>query len=104
MDESDFSISSLMRELRIAVRDSSERRLILPKTLGDLEKPECLAEMHDKIQKLKVGKDLLDSGQITQMEYSIWKDEILSKRKCPQSTYPEIKYFHNVATKLALAP
>lgn len=79
MNESDFSLASLMQELRAAVQDISERRLILPKTLGDLEKPECLAEMYDRIQKLKQGKDLLDSGKITQMEYSTRKEEIFSE-------------------------
>ncbi|RQW79853.1 MAG: hypothetical protein EHM14_07170 [Methanothrix sp.] len=84
INESDFSLASLMRELRVAVLDISERRLILPRTLGDLEKPECLAEMHDRIQKLKQGKDLLDSGQITHAEYNTRKDEVLSKRICTQ--------------------
>ena len=79
INESDFSLASLMQELRAAVQDISERRLILPKTLGDLEKPECLAEMHDRIQKLKQGKDLLDSGKITPMEYSTRKEEIFSE-------------------------
>jgi len=91
MNESDFSLASLMRELRAAVQDISERRLILPRTLGDLDKPECLAEMHDRIQKLKQEKDLLDSGQITQTEYNTRKDEILSKKICFQSPIREIK-------------
>jgi len=97
MNESDFSVASLMRELRAAVQDISERRLILPRTLGDLDKPECLAEMHDRIQKLKQNKDLLDSGQITQIEYNTRKDEILSKKMCFQSPNTEIKSSSNEA-------
>lgn len=79
MKESDFSLPNLMQELRVAVQDISERQMILPKTLGALEKPECLAEMHDKIQELRQAKDLLDSGQITQTEYTAKKERVLSK-------------------------
>jgi len=103
MNESDFSLASLMQELRAAVQDISERRLILPRTLGDLDKPECLAEMHDRIQKLKQEKDLLDSGKISQMEYYTRKDEILSKRICLRSPNREIKSSSDEAAKRTTA-
>jgi len=103
MNESDFSLASLMQELRATVQDISERRLILPRTLGDLDKPECLAEMHDRIQKLKQDKYLLDSGQITQMEYNIWKDEILSKKTCFQFPNREIKSSSDEAARRTTA-
>lgn len=103
MNKSDFSVASLMQELRDAVRDISERRLILPGTLGDLDRPECLAEMHDRIQKLKQEKDLLDSGQISQTEYNTRKDEILSKKICFQSSTREIKPSSDEAAKRTTA-
>jgi len=83
MNESDFSVASLMRELRAAVQDISEQRLILPRTLGEL--------------------DMLDSGQITQMEYNTKKDEILSKKMSFQFPNREIKSSSDEAAKRTTA-
>ena len=58
---------------------SSERRLILPQKLEDLEKPEYLEEIKEKINKMKRLKDMLDAGSITQAEYLSRKDKVLRK-------------------------
>ena len=79
-----FGLSEIMHELDSmipSVLDYSERYLILPKTLGDLDKQKCLLEMHDRIQKLKHAKGLVDSRQITYADYYAKKAEILSMTK-----------------------
>jgi hypothetical protein len=83
-DEMAFDLASLMHELNFMVPDvlkCTERYLILPNKLGDLDRQECLAEIHDRIQKIKQAKELVDSCQITQAEYCTKKDEILSKMR-----------------------
>ena len=55
---------------------SSERRLILPQKLEDLEKPEFLEEIKGKINKMKQLKDMFDAGSITQAEYLSRKAKI----------------------------
>ncbi|MCX6669493.1 MAG: hypothetical protein NTV25_06785 [Methanothrix sp.] len=82
MDESSSDLTRLLGELRVMtpqVLGCSERRLILPRKLGDLERPECLQDMKDRIQKLKLAKDMLDTGLIIQAEYDSKKAEILSR-------------------------
>jgi len=81
-DESGFSLASLIKEMKDMapdVLDCSKHYLILPSRLGDLEKPECLAQISDKIQKLKQAKDLFDSGKLTMAEYCAQKTEILAR-------------------------
>ncbi|MDD4162487.1 MAG: hypothetical protein PHW87_08400 [Methanothrix sp.] len=56
---------------------SSDRRLILPQKLEDLETPEYLEEIKGKINKMKRIKDMLDDGSITQAEYLSKKAMIL---------------------------
>lgn len=56
---------------------SSERRFILPQKLEDLEKPEYLEEIKGKVNKMKLLKDMLDAGSITQAEYLSRKAQIL---------------------------
>ncbi|MCK9564741.1 MAG: SHOCT domain-containing protein [Methanothrix sp.] len=56
---------------------SSQRRLILPQKMEDLEKPEYLEEIKGKINKMKRLKDLLDANSITQAEYLSRKAKIL---------------------------
>jgi hypothetical protein len=73
-DEIVFDLASLMHELNFmvpGVLESGERYLILPNKLGDLDRQECLAEIHDRIQKIKQAKELADSCQITQAEYCL---------------------------------
>ncbi|MCK9441631.1 MAG: hypothetical protein M0Q13_09445 [Methanothrix sp.] len=56
---------------------SSQRRLILPQKLEDLEKPEYLVEIRGKINKMKRLKEMLDTNSITQAEYLSRKAKIL---------------------------
>lgn len=58
---------------------SSERRYILPRKLADLENPEYLQEIRDKIQKMKNLKILLDAGSITKAEYQSRKSMIFQR-------------------------
>jgi hypothetical protein len=58
---------------------SSERRLILPQKLEDLENPEYLEEIKDKIKKMKHLRDLLDAGSITLAEYQSRKSLIFQR-------------------------
>jgi len=97
MNGPDYSLASPMQEFWVTL-DTSERYLILPRMLGDLEKPECLAKMHDRIQKLKQAKEFLNSGQITQAEYNTRKEEILLKK----DMHEEIKLSSNATAKRTL--
>jgi hypothetical protein len=82
MDEMGADLTGLLGKLRVVAPDlwrSSERRFILPQRLEDLEKPEYLMEMKEKIQKLKRLKDMLDAGSITDREYISLRDKVLLK-------------------------
>jgi hypothetical protein len=75
-DESGVDLAALLRELSDISPDAStysERILVLPRNLGDLEKPECLEEVKEKIEKLKLLKQMLNAGLISQMEYESLK-------------------------------
>ncbi len=80
VDESSADLTRLFGELRTMapeMLECSERRLILPRKLGDLDKPEFLEGIKERIQKLKHAKDMLDAGIILQAEYDSRKAEIL---------------------------
>jgi hypothetical protein len=82
MDEMGADLNGLLGKLRVVAPDlwrSSERRFILPQRLEDLEKPEYLMEMKEKILKLKRLKDMLDSGSITDKEYLSLRDKVILK-------------------------
>ena len=82
MDEVGADLNGLLGKLRVVAPDlwrSSERRFILPQRLEDLEKPEYLMEMKEKILKLKRLKDMLDSGSITDKEYLSLRDKVILK-------------------------
>ena len=64
-DESVSEINRLMHELSL---NCSEHCLILTRTFGDLEKPECFDGINSKIQKLTQAKNMLDSGRIAKAE------------------------------------
>ena len=75
-DESGVDLAALLRELSDISPDASiysERILVLPRSLGDLDKPECLEEVKEKIEKLKLLKQMLNAGLISQMEYESLK-------------------------------
>jgi hypothetical protein len=79
-DESNADLSGLLGIIRTMAPElwrSSERRLILPQKLEDLEKPEYLVEIKEKINKMKRLKDMHDAGSITQAEYLSRKAKIL---------------------------
>jgi hypothetical protein len=65
-DESVSELTRLMHELSL---NCSEHGLILPREHSDLEKPECLDGINDKIQTLIQAKNMLDSGRIAKAEY-----------------------------------
>lgn len=82
MDEMGADLNGLLGSLRVIAPDlwrSSERRFILPQRLEDLEKPEYLLEIKEKIQKLKRLKDMLDAGSITDTEYISLRNKVISK-------------------------
>ena len=82
VDELGADLTGLLGALRVIAPDlwmSSERRLMLPQKLEDLEKPEYLQKMKAKIGKLKQLKDLLDAGSINKTEYMFLRDKILLK-------------------------
>jgi hypothetical protein len=66
-----------IRTLAPELWSSSQRRLILPQKLEDLEKPEYLVEIRGKINKMKRLKEMLDTNSITQAEYLSRKAKIL---------------------------
>jgi len=82
MDEMGADLNGLLGSLRDIAPDlwrSSERRFILPQRLEDLEKPEYLLEIKEKIQKLKRLKDMLDAGSITDTEYISQRNKVIFK-------------------------
>jgi hypothetical protein len=81
-DNSDSNLAVILKELRKMTPDAlgySELQLILPKRLGDLEKPESLEQLNERIERIKQARDMLAEGLITSAEYSIVKANILSQ-------------------------
>lgn len=81
-DDSSMDLGALLGALRSVTPDvggSRERSLILPQKMGDLEKPEFLKGMREKIQELKELKEMLDRGSINREDYSPMRIEILSR-------------------------
>jgi hypothetical protein len=74
-------LTALLGTIRVLAPElwiSGQRNLILPKKLGDLEKPEYLEQIKGKIKKIKLLHDMLDQGLITQSQYLSRKARILS--------------------------
>jgi hypothetical protein len=81
-DESSTDLSVLLGTLRSVAPDiwgSSQRSLILPQKMEDLERPEFLNGMREKIKALKELKEMLDRGSICREDYSSLRIEILSR-------------------------
>ena len=81
-DESGMDLGALLGTLRSVapeIWESSDLGAILPQRMGDLENPEFLNSMKDKIQKLDELKEMMERGSISQQEYGSLKDEILSR-------------------------
>jgi hypothetical protein len=81
-DESCTNLGELLGTLRSVAPDVWESRDlsgILPQRMGDLEKPEFLDVMRDKIQKLDELKEKLERGSISRLEYNSMKIKILSR-------------------------
>ena len=81
-DESCTNLGELLGTLRSVAPDIWESRdlgAILPQRMGDLENPEFLNSMKDKIQKLDELKEMLKRGSVSQQEYVSLKAEILSR-------------------------
>jgi hypothetical protein len=74
-------LAALLGTIRILAPElwgSGQRSLILPRELGDLEKPEYLEQIKGKIKKIKQLNDMLDAGLITPDQYLSRKAKILS--------------------------
>jgi len=81
-DESSMDLGALLGTLRSVAPDVWESRDlsgILPQRMGDLEKPEFLSGMRDKIQKLNELKEMLERGSISRLEYNSMKIDVLSR-------------------------
>jgi hypothetical protein len=81
-DESNEDLAGLLGTIKTMAPDiwtSSERRFILPQKLEDLENPEYLAEIKEKIRKMKHIKDQFDEGSITKAEYQSKKSQIIMR-------------------------
>jgi hypothetical protein len=81
IDDSNADLAALFGSFRILAPElwgSGRRSLILPKELGDLEKPEYLEQVKGKIEKIKQLHDMLEAGSITQAQYLSRKAKILS--------------------------
>ena len=80
-DDSNADLAALLGSIRILAPElwgPDRRSLILPKELGDLEKPEYLEQIKRKIKKIKQLHDMLEADSITQAQYLSRKDKILS--------------------------
>jgi hypothetical protein len=80
-DDSNADLAALLGTIRILAPElwvSDQRSLILPKELGDLERPEYLEQIKGKIKKIKQLHDMHDSGLITKDQYLSRKAKILS--------------------------
>jgi hypothetical protein len=80
-DESNADLAYLLGSIRTLAPEfwgSGQRSLILPKELGDLEKPEYLEQINEKVKEIKLLHDMLDSGQITPAQYLSRKAIIFS--------------------------
>ena len=90
-DESCTNLGKLLGMLRSVAPDIWESRdlsAILPQRMGDLEKPEFLNSMKDKIHKLDELKEMMERGSISRLEYSSMKIEIFAEIKRPDFCYP----------------
>ncbi|MFZ2376647.1 MAG: hypothetical protein WAV83_05470 [Methanothrix sp.] len=79
-DKPGADLSTLLDTIRIIEPElwrSDERRFLLPQRLGDLEDPEYLKEMNEKVRKLQNCRYMLNCGSITNSEYTSLKDQIL---------------------------
>jgi hypothetical protein len=74
-DESVSELNGLMYERSL---NCGEHCMILTRTFGNLEKPECLDGINSKIKKLIRAKNMLDSGRITQAECCAKKAAVFS--------------------------
>jgi hypothetical protein len=81
-DDSNADLAALfgtIRTLAPEVWGSGQRSLILPRELGDLERPEYLEQIKGKIKKMKQLHDLLDAGLLTRDQYLSRKGNIISE-------------------------
>lgn len=81
-DNSESNLAAILKELRKMTPEMlrySELQLILPKRLGDLEKPESLEQLNFQIERIKQAKLMLMQGLITPAEYGILKADILGQ-------------------------
>ncbi len=79
-NESGPDSSELLKRLKVIAPDvweSDKRKLVLPQTLGDLNKSEYVEAMQNKLCELNEYKDMLNAGLISEREYESKKAEIL---------------------------
>lgn len=80
-DESSADLASIFGSIRILAPElwvSGQRSLILPKELGDLEKPEYLEQINQKVKEIMQLHDMLDAGMITRSQYQSRKARVFS--------------------------
>jgi hypothetical protein len=83
IDNSSIDLDSLLDAFKAAFPDiweSRERSLILPQRLGDLEKPEVLSQMKNKILQLNKLEEMLVQGSINQKDYPSMRIQILTNK------------------------
>jgi hypothetical protein len=69
IDDSSIDLESVLDTIRSTFPDiweSSERSLILPQRMGDLENPKTLVHMKNKIEELIQLEEMLVEGSIDQ--------------------------------------
>ena len=79
-DESSMDLGALLGTLRYVapeVWESRDLSGILPQRMGDLENPEFLNSLRDKIQKLEELKEMVERGSISKQEYNSMKIDVL---------------------------
>ena len=66
-----------LRSVEPDIWESWERSLILPRNLGDLDNPEIMNCMREKIQAIRELKEMRGVGSISREDYGYMKTEIL---------------------------
>lgn len=79
-EESSMDLGTLLGKIQLLAPDiymSRDLRWILPQRMGDLEKPEFLNGLREKIEKMNSLQEMLEKEFINQEDYDSMKNEIL---------------------------
>jgi hypothetical protein len=83
IDDSRIDLESLLDVLQTTFPDiweSGSRSLILPQRMGDLEKPEVLSLIKNKIRELIDLEEMREEGSINQEDYLYMRIQILTNK------------------------